>query len=66
MPGSNNPNPSRFQLSIRELVILLLTLVLGVGAGLLLWSAGTAMGQAIIGGFAAAGATFIFFDRITS
>jgi len=66
MPSRTDPNAPRFQLSTRELVILLLTFVSGVGAGLLLWSAGMAIGQDIIGGFTAAGATFVFFDRITS
>jgi hypothetical protein len=41
MPSPTNSNAPRFQLSIRELAILLLTLVSSVGAGLLLWSAGT-------------------------
>lgn len=58
------PPPHRFRLSPRNLLILVLATVAGVGAGLLLISADIALGQAVIGGCTAFGATLYFLDRI--
>jgi hypothetical protein len=59
-PGS----PPRFRLSQRDLLILVLALAAGVGAGLLLGSAGVALGHAVLGGATAFGPTLYFLDRI--
>lgn len=62
---SASQNTPHFQLSPRDLLILLLTLLAGVCAGTLLWHSGIPGGQAVIGGFDAAGATLLFLDNFT-
>jgi|tagenome__1003787_1003787.scaffolds.fasta_scaffold20644902_2 hypothetical protein len=59
------PDSTQFQLSPRDLLILLLTLIFGVGAGLLLWLSGVPVGEAIVAGFGAAGGTLVLLDKIT-
>jgi hypothetical protein len=59
------PESTQFQLSPRDLLLLLLTLVCGTAAGLLLWLSGVPVGQAIVGGFTAAGGTLVLLDKIT-
>jgi hypothetical protein len=58
------PEPTGLQLTSRDLLILLIAFVCGTGAGLLLVWSSIPAGQAIIGGFVAAGGTFTMFDKI--
>jgi hypothetical protein len=62
-PAPGSGPPPGFRLSPRDLLILVLAVARGVGAGLLLASAGVAAGQAIIGGVTAFGGTLYFLDR---
>lgn len=63
-PAPAPPSRRRFGMSLRDLVILLVSVAAGVGAGFLLATAAVPVGQAILGGFPAFGATLYFLDRI--
>ena len=65
MEDHKSAQADRFSLSPRDLLILVLSAATGVAAHWLLRDASVAFGQAVIGGFAAFGATFYFIDRIT-
>ncbi len=57
-------SPSRFRISQRDLIILIVALVAGFGTELLLSSAGVPLGQAVIGGVTAFGSVLLFVVRI--
>lgn len=63
-PAPGGGPPRRFQLSQRDLLILILAQAAGISAGLLPASTGPALGHAVIGGVAAFGPTLYFLDRI--
>jgi drug/metabolite transporter (DMT)-like permease len=63
--STRNPAPL-FQLSPRDLLILVITALFGIGAGYLLANAMVPIGQAVLGSFAAAGTAFVLFDKITT
>jgi hypothetical protein len=65
MASPEDPVP-RFQLAPRDLLLLLIAFLAGVGAGYLLWTSPTPPGQAVLGGIAAAAATFTLLDKITA
>lgn len=62
--GGSPPPPGKFRMSLRDLLILLVSLGAGVGADLLLAGANVPFGQAILGGCAAFAATLHFLDKI--
>ena len=62
---SARPTPRRrFGMPLRDLVILITSAGSGVVAYLLLVGASVPMGQAVLSGFAAFGATLFFLDRV--
>ena len=56
--------PPRFRLSVRDLIILVFSVLGGVGTGVLLATAGVALGQAVVAAAAAFAGTLYFLDRI--
>lgn len=67
MSTSKNRQPDRsrgFRISPEDLLLVVLAAAAGVGAGWLLTQAGVPVGQAVLGGFAAFGASFVFLDRV--
>jgi hypothetical protein len=63
--SQRTPTPRTFGLSVRDLIILVISLGGGVGTEQLLVYSGTPLGQAVIAGFGGFGAVFYFLDRIT-
>lgn len=63
--SSSDPEPPRrFRMPQRDLLILIVAVIVGVGAGLLLDGAGVVFGHAVIGGVTAFAAALMFVDRI--
>ncbi len=61
----SSPTPvHRFRMSLRDLVIVIMSGASGVAADFLLVDAHVPAGQAVLGGFASFAATLYFLDRV--
>jgi hypothetical protein len=56
--------PNRFQLTLRDLLILILSLAAGTATGLLLADGQLPIGQSVVAGCSAFAATIFFLDKI--
>lgn len=61
---SGSREPSRLQVFLRTVIILLLALAVGAVTSVLLWATPIPMTQAILGGIASGAGAIRFFDKI--
>lgn len=59
---SGSGGPTRLQVSLRAVIMLLLALAAGVVTSVLLWATAVPMAQAILAGIASSAAALQFFD----
>ncbi len=63
MPNRSEDSP-RVQFSSRTMLLVVLSALVGLGTGLLLWLAAVGVAQAVLGAVGTAATALLYFDKI--